>query len=238
MGEVPGFVREETEARRVYPHFLELAFEDHMERLQYRWSRWSWMAYERKIRERRLFCWVTLKRRRVAALQLIEFEPVIQLTNDDFFFNMDEATQMESDLAAVLCNAWGRFSKQVMAHGNLVDFRMAWADPGRHPPSLWAAAAEAVIAHELPGYSLLTMKAFPLEYAGRAPAGSASQVGLRSRQRAMVKYYQRLFGVQKFPGTSGDQGWLYRVNPDVTMEKPKSGRWSKASYARRAYAPR
>jgi hypothetical protein len=185
-----------------------------------------------------LFCWIALKRRRIAALQLLEFKPVAQLANDDFFYIMDEASQMESDLAAVLCKAWNRFSERVTAYGNLVDFRMAWADPTRHPPGLWAAAAEELIAHELSDHSLLTMKAFPLEYQGSAPAGSAAQAGLRSRRRAMIRYYGRLFGVQKFPGRSGEQGWLYRINPRMAnaIEQPKNGRWSSAAYFRRLRA--
>jgi hypothetical protein len=48
----------------------------------------------------------------------------------------------------------------------------------------------------------------------------------------MIRYYQKLFGVQKFPGHSGDEGWLYRINPAVegVIEKPENGPWSKAGY--------
>jgi hypothetical protein len=160
-----------------------------------------------------------------APCDLFEFEPATWLTNDDFFDSMDAFTQIESDLAAVLCSAWSRFCEQVIHHGNLVDFCNAWADPVC-PPGLWAAAAEELIAHELPNYSLLTIKAYPLEYEGRVPARSAARTGLMSRQRAMIRYYQRLFGVQKFPGRSGDEGWLYRINPitERAMERPRNRR--------------
>src|ERR1700738_3649859 len=52
---------------------------------------------------------------------------------------------------------------------------------GRTPHGLWCAAASELIASEFPDHSLLTMKAFPLEYEGRAPPGTNSHVGLLSR---------------------------------------------------------
>jgi hypothetical protein len=170
------------------------------------------------------FCWIRLKTRRVAALQLFEFEPPPWLSNDDFLFSMDTLSQIDCHLAEVLCRAWDGFCDQVTGdYGNLVDFRMAWADPAC-PPGLWAAAAEELIAHELPNYSVLTMKAYPLEYEGRVPAGSAAQTGLASKQLAMIRYYQRLFRVQKFPGQSGNEGWLYRINPTIehAIERPRN----------------
>jgi hypothetical protein len=220
MGEIPSFVESEVHARRTYRYSLECTFKGHKARLQYRWSRWLRTEYEM------LFCWITLNRRRVAAIQLFEYQPGPWPENDCFFEAMDASTQIESDLAGVLCNAWSPFCSHVTAYGNLVDFRMAWADPTRHPPGLWAAAAEQLIAYELPEYSLLTMKAFPLEYEGRAPSRSAAHAGLLSRRRAMIRYYQRLFQVRKFPGPSGDNGWLYRINPIVEdlIEMPRKGR--------------
>jgi hypothetical protein len=133
-----------------------------------------------------------------------------------------------------LCQAWSPFCNEVTAYGNLVDFRMAWADPSS-PPGLWAAAAEELIGREIPSYSLLAMKAFPLEYEGRSPEGSAARAGLLSRQRAMIRYYRRLFGVQKFPGRSGDEGWLYRINPAKTdvIERPRNRLWSIRTYVDR-----
>jgi hypothetical protein len=222
MGEIPRFVRDEVEVSRAYRHRLEFSFKGHKARLQYRRSRWS--RLEGEVPNRMFFCWISLKRRRVAALQLFEFEPEPWLSNDDFLFSMDISSQIDCHLAEVLCSAWSRFCDRVTSRGNLVDFRMAWADPAC-PPGLWAAAAEELIAHELSNYSLLTMKAYPLEYEGRVPAKSAARVGLACRRSAMIRYYQRLFGVQKFPGRSGNEGWLYRINPTKhAIERPRNRR--------------
>jgi hypothetical protein len=221
MGEIPSFVRDEVGVSRAYRHRLEFSFKGHKAHLRYRRSRWS--RLEGEVPNRMFFCWIALKRRRVAALQLFEFEPAPWLSNDDFLFSMDVLSDIDSALAEALCSAWDRFCDQVTGYyGNLVDFRMAWADPACRA-GLWAAAAKELIAHELPDYSLLTMKAYPLEYEGRVPAGSAAQTGLEFRQLAMIRYYQRLFGVQKFPGQAGNEGWLYRINPtkEDAIERPR-----------------
>lgn len=217
--EVPYFVQEEAASRRAYRNSVEFTFKGYRGRMQYWRSRWS--RNDGEILSRSLFCWVVLRRKRMAALELIEFEPPPSLTNNNFFDSMDAVSQIDCDLAMVLCSAWSQFCRQVILYGSLVDFRMAWADPAS-PPGLWAAAAEELIAWEFRNYSLLTMKAYPLEYEGRVPEGSAAQTGLLARQRAMIRYYQRLFGVQKFPGWSGEQGWLYRLNPvlEPIMERP------------------
>jgi hypothetical protein len=212
--DMPAFAREEIGARRAYRQSLEFVFKGLKASARYRRSRWSWVADDEGfVRCRELFCWVTLGDKRVAALQILEFEPGLHLENDDFLCVMDASTQMEGDLASALCEAWDSFIEQVTVYGNLVDFRMAWADRAKSPPGLWAAAANEIIARELPDYSLITMKAFPLEYEGVAPDVSPAQTGLRFRQRAMSRYYERLLGVQRFAGASGNEGWLYRINP-------------------------
>jgi hypothetical protein len=227
MGELPEFIHEETRIKTVYSHSLELVFKGHNARLRYRRSRRGWVGEVKTVRRRVLFCWVTLQSRRVAALQFFEYDPVAWVTNGRLFDTMDSQSQIESDLAAVLCHAWDSFAYEVTSYGNLVDFRMAWAAP-LSPPGLWAAAAEELIAHEIPNYSLLTMKAFPLEYEGRVAGRGGSRIGFKSRQQAMVKYYQRLFGVQRFPGRDGKDGWLFRINQTCRclIEKPRTAQSS------------
>jgi hypothetical protein len=141
--------------------------------------------------------------------------------------SMDTESRHESQLAEILCNAWSEFASEVTCYGDLVDFRMAWAHPTSSPHGLWSEAAKRLIAAVFPDHALLTMKAFPLEYEGSTPAfplkyeGSTprdtpSSTGLLLRQRAMIRYYEKQFGVHQFPGKSGEQGWLYKINPVFT----------------------
>ncbi|GEM_PF-5569098 len=212
--EPPSFVREEREQRNVYPHGQQLKHRDASATLKYRRSRWSWVGDEKAgVRRREVFCWVQVNRRRVAALQLFEFDASPWLSNEEFWLIMDTETSLESQLADVLCGAWRRFCDDVSMFGSLLDFRMAWAVPTNCFPGLLTAAARHLISREFPNHCLLTMKAFPLEYEGNAPAEAPSHSGLVFRQRAMVRYYEKEFGVRPFPGQSGADGWLYRVDP-------------------------
>jgi hypothetical protein len=61
------------------------------------------------------------------------------------------------------------------------------------------------------------MKAFPLEYEARLekPEDSAADDGFPRRQAAMIRYYTRLFGVDRFPGEWAAEGWLWRASPRI-----------------------
>ena len=56
----------------------------------------------------------------------------------------------------------------------------------------------------------MVLKAFPLEYEGNVPKGSELEIAFKRRVRAMIRYYQRIFGVRPFDGEYGDAGWLWR----------------------------
>lgn len=209
----PSFVREEIPGRRKYPFSLELSWKELPVRLRYRISRQRWLLEEKdEIGRRELFCWIMLGRRRISAIQMFEYDVCPGMSNEYFFGLMDDESFIEGELAAALCGGWKRFSVDVAQHGSLLDFRMAWADPALCPHGLWSFAAEEIIAREFPGYVLLTMKAFPLEYQGRAPVGTPQHSGLLSRQKAMIRYYRKQFGVTSFSGKFGEKGWLYRIN--------------------------
>jgi hypothetical protein len=69
--------------------------------------------------------------------------------------------------------------------------------PAKHSARL-VGLGYVVDSKEFPGQILLTMKAFPLEYEGRAPIDAPSHAGLLSRQKAMIRYYRQQFGVTPF----------------------------------------
>ena len=223
--EQPGFIRHEMISRKAYNHARQIKWNGHSVTLNYRRSRWIRVADLEVVRRRESFCWVLLGKQRVSAFQLFEYEVSPEIDNAYFIDVMDAESSIEYSLAEVLCESWEQFSEDVTLYGNLLDFRMAWADPIRSPHGLWCAAASELIASEFADHSLLTMKAFPLEYEGRAPPGANSHLGLLSRQKAMMRYYRRQFDVVPFPGPSGAEGWLYKINEALegTVAMPCEG---------------
>jgi hypothetical protein len=223
--EFPAFAREEAARRAAYRRTQSFMWGGLPVVLKFRLSRWSWLAdVEGGIRYRRMFCWVVVQKKRVSAFELFEYEISFDLDNDQLFELMDCESSIASNLAEVICDAWDYFSDDISPYGSLLDFRMAWSDPNHGPHGLWAVAAKNLISQEFSSHALLTMKAFPLEYQGRAPIGAASHAGLVSRQRAMIRYYQKTFGVASFPGQDGEKGWLYKINNRFAqiIEGPKA----------------
>jgi hypothetical protein len=214
--EWPQSVENEQAQKLKYPRVMTINTEGAAHILHYRKSRWHRMNMgEGYVRQRDLFCWIMFEKRRVGALHFVEFEPDVLIGNGDFFDTMDADYHADAHLAEVLCDAWHDVVDDVLAYGSVVEFRLAWMSPKYAISGLWAMAAEALLKVEFDERSILVMKAFPLEYEGRAPDGSPAHNGLMRRQAAMIRYYERLFGVDRFPGMSGAGGWLWRANPRI-----------------------
>lgn len=92
--------------------------------------------------------------------------------------------------------------------------------------ALFADAAHGLIDTEFPDHSILVMKAFPLEYESVSTKGTSLAGSLRRRERAMVRHYRRVFGVERLPGRHGKQGWLWRPNPAYgdMVDRPSASR--------------
>lgn len=184
--------------------------------LRYRKSRWHRMDEDTGcVRKRDLFCWFISKNRRVGALHFVEFDPDDFIDNEKFFYTMDADYHADAHLAEVLCDAWHDVADQVFAYGPVLEFRLAWMSPKCAKSAAWVTGAEALIKAEFDEHSILVLKAYPLEYEGRARDGSPAHDRLLRRRAAMIRYYKRLFGVDCFPGMSGADGWLWRANPRI-----------------------
>ena len=182
---------------------------------------------EGAVRMREIPGWIEINGQRGGLLNFVEYVPDILIDNTEFFESMDLHAQATSDLAAVLCDGWEYVSTDVSDHGPILEFRTAWMAPSFARGGVWATLAERVIEKVFPKHALLVMKAFPLEYEGRAPVGTPAHGGLVSRQAAMKRYYMRLFGVRPFPGEAGEEGWLWRVNPQLKNVIPPPNDWRK-----------
>jgi hypothetical protein len=162
--------------------------------------------------KRDVFCLIRVKREIVGALHFFEFDVTPFTDNETFLDAMDADAAADFNLAKVICKQWDEV-EDVTSYGSILEFRMAWMTPRFARASIWAKAANQIIEREFSGYSILILKAFPLEYEGRAAAGTRLGRGLRIRQAAMKRQYKRLLGVEPFPSAAGREGWLWRPHP-------------------------
>jgi hypothetical protein len=214
--EWPKSVVDEQARERKYRHEMKITTKNMMYMLNYRKSRWRQMDMG-YVRQRDLFCWINFKNQHVGALHFVEFQPNPFIDNEDFFLTMDADYHQDAHLAELLCDVWSDVVKDVLGYGPVLEFRLAWMAPQHATAAVWATAAEALIKVEFDEHSILVMKAFPLEYEARLekPEDSAADDGFPRRQAAMIRYYTRLFGVDRFPGEWAAEGWLWRASPRI-----------------------
>ena len=71
--------------------------------------------------------------------------------------------------------------------------------------------AEALIRRRYEGrFSVLVLKAFPLEYEDAVREGSPFERGFASRRRAVQRLFARVLRVHPLPGDYGAEGWMWR----------------------------
>lgn len=210
---VPAFVRDERAASRRYIR-AELTADGVV--IAFRFSRWGRVGWDEPIKKRTIFAWALVGGQRMAAVEFAQYRPEM-MENEDFAFIMDMDNSHEAELGIVLCDSWPELTFDIGGYGDFLEWEFAWTKP-REPQAvgLWLTAGEWVISRLDDEYSIIVLKAFPLEYEGCAPPGTEGARALRRRQRALVRLYRRLLGVRPLPGRHGREGWLWRARPGIS----------------------
>lgn len=207
---LPRFAAQEAAKGLRYPYTLKLNRLDAV--LHYRTRQRSDLDYGEALLRRRLFAWLVAHGQRVGASELNEYDPNGCADNDEFLRVMDATEQYEADMSVALCSCWDDVIGDVTLCGPILDFRYAWVAPAHARGDLFPRAAHALIDRFRCRYSILVIKAFPLEYQAQEPEAAArTSRALESRQRAMARYYERIFCVRPFPELHGSEGWLFRL---------------------------
>lgn len=211
---LPKFADSEARRRRKYPHTIELPGTGTS--LRYRMSKpysvgeFADDSFGGFVQKTELFAWLVLGRRRIGAFELNEFDASGCGSNQDFIIVMDIDEEYEATLSGALCRQFDNLIGEVTAAGPILDFRRAWMMPRFANGDLFRLAARTLVEKVSPHYSIMVMKAFPLEYEGEVQEGSDLAIAFKRRARAMMRYYQRIFGARPFDGEYGEDGWLWR----------------------------
>lgn len=205
----PRFAAGEAAQNLRYPYRLAIPNSDTV--LQYRRTRQKGdLDYGEGLLRRKLFAWLILNGERIGAFEMNQIDPNGCADNDEFLMVMDASEKFEADMSDVLCTQWNDIIGDVTHAGPILDFRYAWIAPEHAGGSLFSKCSHALIDRFCPRYSILVIKAFPLEYEGREIAANpAMGRAVDCRERAMVRYYGSVFGVRPFPGKAGEEGWLF-----------------------------
>jgi hypothetical protein len=211
---LPKFARSEAQRRRKYPYTIELPGTGTSLRCQmrrpYSVGEFDDPSCKDFVHKTEIFAWLVLGRKRIGAFQLNKFDPNGCGSNEDFMTVMDLAEAYEATLSGALCRQFANLIDEVTLAGPIVDFRRAWIMPRFANGDLFRLTSRTLVEKVSPHHSIMVMKAFPLEYEGEVLEGSELETAFKHRARAMMRYYQRIFGVRPFDGEYGDDGWLWR----------------------------
>jgi len=135
--------------------------------------------------------------------------------NKDFFSVMDMDAEVESRAAGVLCSNFRNFAEDVAPYGNLLVFQEAWMQPKSSKNGVFGKAANAIVSELFSDFSMLLLKAFPLEYEGSNSENPNLSASLDLRQNAMIRHYKKLFEVRSIGAPDNETGWLYKPRKNL-----------------------
>ena len=133
------------------------------------------------------------------------------LGSDELMDCADNYSSSLVDLMHAICEAWPE-PFEVVDYGTVVELERAWMAP-KHSRSRRFEQAVGTLTELFSDRALLMLKAFPLEYEGDLNAGNHG--AFTRRQAAMMRHYRSTMGVERLPGTAGDEGWMFALRPDL-----------------------
>ena len=117
----------------------------------------------------------------------------------------------------VISSSWEDLD-DVIAYGSILELDRAWISPLHSGDDRFSRALKALM-QTFSGWSILVLKAFPIEYGGLVDP--ANQAAFRLRSRALMRHYSRILGVAAFPGDAGRNGWMFAIaGPLVELIDP------------------
>jgi hypothetical protein len=210
--ETPWSIRHEIARKARYPHRLELELAGRTLEVRYRRGRKYTLLGEQysAVKSRDIFAWILQGTIRLGAVEFIEWHVDPLTDEDDFLYEMDADSAGAMAVAEAVQSVWD--VAILSCYGPLLEFRLAWMLRSAARDSIWAKAAERLItAQGASRFSVLLLKAFPLEYEGRV---SDAPVAFELRRRAMMRLYRRVVDVRPLPGWAGRDGWMWRPMAD------------------------
>lgn len=143
----------------------------------------------------------------VGAVKLIEWHCKPWADPGELMESMDGWSKEAFDLADAICCNWS--IGDIFELGPVVEFRLAWSHPEMLEPGLIWKVAEGCIDLLDAHYSLLILKALPLEYENDTEGCRAA---LTRRRRAMQRMYCKVLDAKPLPNEWGQDGWMWRKN--------------------------
>jgi hypothetical protein len=174
------------------------------------------------IRRQVCTAWIFQNGRSVGGAILRRYTMPAFMDNDEFVDLMDMDEGSEHEMSVALTSVFEDLGSDIAAYGDILEINRIWLAPQPELAGRSPSVIKALAAAFCPDFSILVLKAFPLEY--ESAFGSSRQTldfdltleaALKRRQRAMMRYYRQHFDVEPLPSSFGADGWMYRLRADI-----------------------
>jgi hypothetical protein len=165
------------------------------------------------LRRQECTAWVFLNGSVVGGAVLKRYMIPPYMDNDEFLELMDADSGAEHELSAALDSQFGEIGG-VGAYGDVLLLDRMWLARIPRLAGLSAEMVNALVSAFCPEFAIIILKAYPLEYEGMFSENadlSEREVMFQKRRRAMMRLYEREFGVVALRTEYGENGWMYRV---------------------------
>ncbi|WP_126665611.1 hypothetical protein [Croceibacterium ferulae] len=201
------------------PSMMTVRHENEELQMHYHRSRWQtpepdFPSVKQRVTQAKLY----MGDDHAGSFEVTELRPEPLIDDRSFFDWADATSVIRAEMAEVVRYHWEEVS-EVSDYGTILELSGAWMNPAYSKGGRFALATKALIDFSK-DWSLLILKAFPLEYEG---SGSSKYIEAQTRrQRAMMRHYHSALGVTPFPGSEGDgeDGWMYRLRPGLPIAEP------------------
>lgn len=174
------------------------------------------------LRKQTCTAWVFLNGASVGGVILKRYTLPDSIENEEFIYLMDLDEAAEHELSIALTSQFEELGTDVAPYGDILEINRIWLASLPQTAGKSPRIIKALASAFCPQFSLLVLKAFPLEYeaAFGTPGaieeqGPADEAAFRRRQLAMMRYYERQFGVRPMPNAYGEEGWMFRLRSDL-----------------------
>ena len=167
------------------------------------------------LRQQHCRGWVRYEGEAVGGVDLYRFIVPTFMTNEEFIDVMDSDSSETHRLSCALADELESVSEDAGDYGDIVELRRIWLSP---IPSVAGKSKEIVnglIGAFCPDFSLIALKAYPLEYEGNLPDDSPLVPAFKRRQAALMRHYARELGVAPMSGRYGREGWMFRFHESL-----------------------
>lgn len=170
----------------------------------------AWLAdVPKSIYKRHIYCWLFSGDDAVGTFELIDFDDGGGwVEDDDFWMLMDSHSDSTVELAEAVTTYWPEIMSSLLPYGPIILIDRLWVKTSFARRSEWASILRRLIEIEFKFYSVIALKAFPLEF-----KGAGKQLLFPSRRRALMRLYNRKLDMRPFPGRHGQLGWMYSIAP-------------------------